>query len=289
MYQESEKGIWKPVLGALGAASVILTIVGNLVFSPKPSTLPTLKMADSEGPTTDRSNSRRASAVMVVPAVQSRQIDESPSLDLSSKPNATTGTNATIGNRPAVTAPVESQKLPCDTASDILLADEALFAEPQPGAEVDIAAGSVEPSMPSAETDNPVLVAERAPVADAAATFEPVTSELAPSELAPSELAPQAGPSIASQPVLVAPVDRPDSPDANPISVSVADACSPTPAGPLTERGQPHVLPVAVDNSATCVVVQKLSHYERKMLRRVAHLEKKRNRQFKDDCALVCR
>ncbi len=39
MYQEAETGIFKPVLGALGVASVFLTIVGNLVFSPKPSSL----------------------------------------------------------------------------------------------------------------------------------------------------------------------------------------------------------------------------------------------------------
>src|SRR5262249_48490059 len=31
---EAEQGVWKPVLGTLGAACVLLAIVGNVVFSP---------------------------------------------------------------------------------------------------------------------------------------------------------------------------------------------------------------------------------------------------------------
>src|SRR5437868_260614 len=83
-------------------------------------------------------------------------------------------------------------------ASVILLADQALPVEPQSGADINVAGRTVEVPMPPAETENPLLVAERAPVAEPAAQ---------------SEQAPQAGPSIANQPVLVAPVDHPDLPD----------------------------------------------------------------------------
>jgi len=265
MYQEAEQGIWKPVLGALGAASVILTIVGNLVFSPKPSLLPTLKMADSEGPDVDRSNSHRSSSVMIVPAVRSREIDRSPSLDVPSK--------RAIVERPIVAAPVESQNSPCDTASDILVADQAQPREQEPYDEADAAGRLVDLPNSATASEKEVLVTQQAPVAESAA---------------PSEQALQAGPSIASQPIVIAPVDHPNLPNENANDGSVAACDSEPQASQIVENSESRVPPVAVDNSAA-VVVQKLSHYERKMRRKMAHLEKKRNRLLKDDCCLVCR
>jgi hypothetical protein len=268
MHHEAEQVIWKPVLGALGAASVILMLVGNLVFSPLPSSLPTLKMADSEGPLVDRSNSRRSSTVMVVPAVRSRQIDQTPSLDVPAK------SPATIVDRPAVSTPVESQNLPCDTAGDVLIAEQPQPAEQQPHDTGDVVGRSVELPVSPAQTEQPVLVAEQAPVTQPAS---------------PSEQAPHAGPSIASQPAPVAAVNHPILPDENAGNISVAACGAQAQPTETLENADSRLPPVAVENSATCVIEQKLSHYERKMRRKLAHLEKKRNRLFNSDCCVVCR
>jgi|GEM_PF-5234287 len=274
MHHEAEQVIWKPVLGALGAASVILMLVGNLVFSPLPSSLPTLKMADSEGPRVDRSNSRRSSTVMVVPAVRSRQIDQAPSLDVPAK------SPATIVDRPTVTAPVESQNRPCDTASDVLIAEQPQPAEQQAQDTGNMVGRSVELPISPAQTEPPVLVAEQAPVVQPASPSEPIS---------PSERAPEASPSIASQPAPVAAVDHPILPEENAGYISVA-ACGAQPQPTQTLENADSRLPqVAVENSATCVIEQKLSHSERKMRRRIAHLAKRRNRLFNSDCCVVCR
>jgi len=269
MCQEAEQGIWKPVLGALGVATVFLTIVGNFVFSPKPSLAPTLRIANtglsdaglsvSGPPKTDLSQTQGSPR-----AAQARRVERAPIADLPTK------TDETI-----VTRPVDRQSVPCDTVSDVALADQTSPAKTEPGSDAERLAARVDP--PALAEDTPILVsvAEPAPVSQ----YVPL-----PDQVALPEDAPKPGDAIASRPI-----GGPEQPAEKTKEVIVADVSELPPATQSPENLESRPYAVAVASSHQPVVMHRLSHHERKMLRKIAHLEKKQNRLFKDDQSLVCR
>jgi hypothetical protein len=265
MYQEVEQGIWKPVLGTLGVATVVLTLVGNVVFAPKPSTPPTLGIANSGTFNSDHSHTE-----LTPQAGQPRHVERAPAVDLP------VNTEEAI-----VIRPVDSQNPPCDSASDVLVADHSPLAKPEPGRDEELVAVRVDsPALPE-ETAGRVLVAERTPVAGHVHDSEHAPL---PEQVALPEQAPKTGDEIASLPVT-----GPELPAEIPSTVSVADVSEESPTTDAQENREPHPYTVAAASSQPPVVVQRLSHRDRKMLRKIAHLEKKQNRLLKDDQSLVCR
>lgn len=259
MYQEAEQGIWKPVLGALGVATVVLTLVGNVVFAPKPSTSPMLRMANSGTSNSDQSHSE-----MSPQAGQARRVERAPVVE------QPLNTQEAIVKRP-----VDSQNLPCDTASDVLVADHSPLAKPEPGRDEDLIAVQVDPPALPDETASPVLVAGQLPDSEHAPL---------PEQVALPEQAPKTGDVIASLPV-----SGPELPAEIPSTVSVADVAEESPATHAQENREPRPYAVAAASSQPYVIVQRLSHRDRKMLRKIAHQEKKQNRLLKDDQSVVCR
>jgi hypothetical protein len=275
MCDEDEQGNWKSVLGALCAASAILTIVGNLVVSPQPSQLPALNMAHSGSTNTDRSISHRSAAQAGLQAGQARRIKPATAAEVGTKIDDKVVTAPDVGKSQ------ELPKSPCDSTGDIaavepLLSKDLQSDEKMATGPVDLP--SVELSKLPDETDGPLLVAEKTPVVERASL---------------PEQAPPAGDPVGSLPIAALPIVGPSVEGRDlPAESSPAVAADGRPAPPVTglfanRDSRAHA--VAVENSSPCFVMQKLSHYERKLLRRIAHLEKKKNRLFKNDCTLVCR
>jgi len=270
MYQEAEQGIWKPVLGALGVATVFLTIVGNVVFSPKPSAAPSLGIAKTGLSNSGLSNSERSHTELTPQTGKARHVERAPVVDLQLT------TEAAI-----VTRPVDSQNPPCDTASGVEVAAQTPLTKPEQGSSNELVAVRVDsPALPE-ETAGRDLVAELTSVPGHAPVSE--HSPL-PEQVALPEQAPKTGDVIASLPV-----NGPELPAEIPSTVSVADVSEESATIHAPENREPRPHTVAVASSQSPVVVQRLSHRDRKMLRKVAHQEKKQNRLFKDDQSVVCR
>jgi hypothetical protein len=71
--------------------------------------------------------------------------------------------------------------------------------------------------------------------------------------------------------------------------VSAAGVLSAREMNGADDDGEPDLRQVAIAEPAQPVVVQMLSHHERRALRKIAHLEKKKERAIKHSQALVCR
>lgn len=249
MRQEAEHGIFKPVLGALGVASLFLTIVGNLVFSPKSSLTPTQQIASTE---------------RALPAERTPQFEPAPVADVAVPTEPAPQTGETI-----VTSPVELQNSPYESASDVAAVEPAPSAEQGPKSEETIVAlPAPGPTLPSA-TAGEVLVVEQAPQAEQPAL---------PEEALTTDTV-----------VAIVPAEPAISPSEIANDISVADAQPESGITSPNEEGQQQPSTVAAAVPPTPVVLQTLSHHERKLLRKAEHLEKKMNRLMAHGRAIACR
>jgi hypothetical protein len=170
----------------------------------------------------------------------------------------------------------ERQKSPCDSTGDVAAVEPTLPTESQ--SDEEIVTGPIDLQKLPDKTDGPVLVAEHAPVVDQVPLPEQAAPAGDPAGSLPIAALPIVGPSVEGQ-------DLPA--ESSPALAADGRSAPPAPGVFENRESRPHA--VAADNPPSCVVVQKLSHYERKLLRKIAHLQKKQNRLFKDDCTLVCR
>jgi hypothetical protein len=151
MYQEAENGIFKPVLGALSIASVFLTIVGNLVFAPKPSLVGTVQLAEARQPTHSEPTRQ------VEPAPEAAKL---PELATQAPRNLAVDVSV-AGNEPLATPDYSSESETVVQPETAPKTGENLVALPLAG-----------PVLPQA-TVVEVLVSESAPVAESVTLPEP--------------------------------------------------------------------------------------------------------------------
>lgn len=245
MYQETEQGVCKPVLGALGVASVFLTLVGHLVFSPNPSLLRTPDRADTDqAPLVD----------------QAQQIAQLPTGRLVPEPEPALEVDETIVSLP-VEVPISSRETP----GDISVARQVPQSELAPRSDETVVGPLVEGPVLPRETASDVLVAGQTPSAELAPQPEQATK--------------------ADETIVAVPVERPllsqkaDSSQEPGSDVSVADVRPGPDMIPLADSVDGESPAVAVADPTPAVIVpQKLSHHDRKLLRKAEHLEKRKNR-----------
>jgi hypothetical protein len=216
MCQEAEQGVWKPVVATLGVASVLLSIVGNLVFSPDSL----LKKGES----------------------------------------------ATGGDLAATSFP-QSLDLPRADSEPVPVFQQAI--EPSSIPILKLANAQHEPQAGLAPQAEPAAVAELAPQA---------------------ELLPQTDETVV--PILPRKIELPHEtalPRETATDVSVADVRPDTDETLPDDVREQHPHTVAVAEPSPPVVPQMLSHHDRKVLRKVTRLEKKKNRLVKDGRSIVRR
>ena len=201
MYQEAENGIFKPVLGALGVATVFLTIVGNFVFAPKPSSVQTVRLADAQ----QAPDSERARQIEPAPAAEvAKQPELAPhsprdlAIDVpvaEQSPPVTSGLPSETASQPEsapktgeklAAVPVEGPVLPGETASHILLVESAPVAEPVPLPEP---APNTDESVAALPQQPPAAHETASDVSAAHAGSEPVITPLHENSSPPPALA----------------------------------------------------------------------------------------------------
>jgi hypothetical protein len=227
MRENPVQSVWKPVLGALGAASVFLALVGNLVFSPDSQSKP-------------GSQSKKAGSATGVPLAAT---SAAQSLD---PPRANCDTRADWEPGPFLAEAAEPSPVP---------PPELAKSEQEPRAEPAAELTRVAEQAPQAELQPKT---ELHPKADEAVVTLPVESPIVPPESVP-------------------PLERalPGEPATDP---SVADVRAETESALPDDVRAQHADTVAVGEPSPVFVPLKLSHRDRKVLRKVAHLEKKKKR-----------
>jgi antitoxin (DNA-binding transcriptional repressor) of toxin-antitoxin stability system len=235
MFQEAEKGLWKSVMGALGVASVFLTLVGNLVFSPRPASTPRLVLANK----------------LHAPVVAQLHVTAQTPVT-AQVPSAGQGPVLTPGPladevQTAAQGPV---------AEIVPVAERPQIAELLPVADIVPVTEFVPEPAPVPAGDH-TAVAELTPAIDETIVIQPAERQIAVRESARDGLLAEFQP----EPELRLPND---------------------------DRDERRSMIVAVE-PALPVVPQILSHHDRRILRKIAHLEKKWNRLARHDRSLVGR
>jgi hypothetical protein len=184
-------------------------------------------------------------------------------------------TDATTDSRP-----IEIQNPPRDLASAVSAVEQAPQAEPTPQPErapnTDDNVVTLPPAGPvlpreaalPRETGSDVLLADRAPVADPVPLPEP---------------APNADDRIAALPVEPAASPRET---ANDISAAIVRTESEM---TLPQDDDAQLPPAVAEANSPPVVVQIMSHHDRKALRKAEHLARKQNRLVNHGRIIVCR
>ena len=250
MHQEAEQGMWKSVLGALGVVSVLLTIVSNLVFSP------------------DNLLKRGGSTTGERIAAKSVELNTDP-LGADSQPASAVQQAVEPPSRPAPEVAAVDHLSPRLTEA---IGEPAPEFEEEPAIEHVLVAAQA-PVAEQGQQLEPVVVASQLQLEEPATVEERAIVSDVPQKAAETIFEPPQGPTF------VAETDS---------GVAVA-AIQPGRDGtqPSDRRGY-NLQNVAIPD-ALSVFEPALSHHDRRVLRKIAHLEKKRNRLLQETQPTACR